>query len=178
MAGFFSTLMVNQDLYNSWAETLDWLFDDNRFPKEKGWEGPEVTKFTNRVKRLPGLKKENYIYEKSDLVTFPESHTFHVPVIMMISGSGQGRGIVTHIRNGIAHGRTRFFRENGELYLEIEDFGKKSSGGGRQTAYLYIPISYITQMHEIYSELEKARSNDRSKIKASHGKKRKKKKIG
>ena len=168
MAGFFSSLLSDQELFLEWAGVLDWLFDDDRFAKERGWIPTEITKFTKRIKKLPGLKEDHFVVQKSEQLSFPKNHRHHLPTIMMADGNSIGRDVVRHIRNGIAHGKTKIFREIDDPYIEIRDFGKTSAkSAGRQTAYFYIPISYIPKMYKIYAELEKARSNDRSAAKSA-----------
>ncbi|MFQ7139835.1 MAG: hypothetical protein ACLRQK_10435 [Evtepia sp.] len=164
VAGFFS-LLIDKDLYQSWAKTLDWLFDDNRFAKEKGWTPGQVGKFTKKAKKLLGVKDEYFICAKLDLINFPESRQYHNPVIMMGTDNSMARALVRHIRNGIAHGKTAIYKEKEELYIEIKDYGKTSGNLSGQTAYLYFPLSYIHKLYELYAEIEKAWAKDRSKTK-------------
>lgn len=172
MAGFFSSLVENE-LVEDWGKILDWLLDDDRFAKERGWEKGQVTRFTKRVKRLPGLQPKNYIYKPLKDIHFPQKGHCHVPTILMGTSDSEGRSIVRHIRNGIAHGRTRVLKEGGELYIEIEDFGKVGKDGAKSpTAYLYIPMSYLPEMYKIYAEIEKAWSKDRSKTQPKKGKRK------
>lgn len=173
MAKFFSSL-VEKELIEDWGKILDWLLDDDRFAKARGWEKGQVTKFTNRVSRLPGLRKENYICGALKDIHFPQKGHCHAPTILMGTADSKGKSIVKHIRNGIAHGRTRVLKEGGELYIEIEDFGKVGKEGPkRQTAYLYIPMSYLPEMYKIYAEIEKAWAKDRSKTQPKKGKQKK-----
>lgn len=173
MAKFFSSL-VEKELIEDWGKILDWLLDDDRFAKERGWEKGQVTKFTKRVKLLPGLRKENYICGALKDIHFPQKGHCHAPTILMGTADSKGKEIIRHIRNGIAHGRTRVLKEEGELYIEIEDFGKADKDGGkRQTAYLYIPMSYLPEMYKIYAEIEKAWAKDRSKTRPKKGNQKK-----
>lgn len=173
MSKFFSSL-IGEELIEDWGRILDWLLDDDRFAKERGWEKWQVTKFTKRVKRLPGLREKNYICGVLKDIHFPQKGHCHAPTILMGTADSQGKSIVKHIRNGIAHGRTQVLKEGGELYIEIEDFGKVGKEGPkRQTAYLYIPMSYLPQMYKIYSEIEKAWAKDHSKTQPKKGKQKK-----
>lgn len=154
MSNLFSQL-VNAQLISAWADTLDWLFDDARFSKEKGWDRVNVGAYTKAIKRLPNLSKSNYHYGCFQDEEFPNINannmTLDVPTIFMKKGESEGRDIVRHIRNGIAHGGTRVYHANKELYIEIIDYGKKR----KQTAYMAIPISYITELYRIYFVQEK-----------------------
>lgn len=170
MEGFFS-LLVDKDLYRSWAKTLDWLFDDNRFSKEKGWTPSQVGKFTKKAKKLLEIKKENFVCAKLDLIDFPENRQYHSPIILMGLDNSEGRALVRHIRNGIAHGKTSINKEKDELYIEIKDYGKTLGIPSGQTAYLYFPLSYIHKLYELYVEIENAWNKDRSKTKAPKNKK-------
>ena len=164
MAGFFS-LLIDKDLYQSWAKTLDWLFDDNRFAKEKGWTSGQVGKFTKKAKKILEIKDEYFICKKLSQIVFPESRKYHHPVIIMLDENSKARALVRHIRNGIAHGKTAISKEKDELYIEIKDYGKSLDNHGGQTAYLYFPLSYIHKLYNLYAEIEKAWSKDRSKAK-------------
>ena len=173
MSDFF-TQLINESMLEQWAATLDWLFNDDRFSKTRGWNGTQVCKFTKRVKRMPGFSKDSFICGRLDKISFPNAEmpprTVEIPTVLMGTGEAEGRALVRHIRNGIAHGKNRCFKIKGELYIEVLDYGKRESTEGNlsnQTAYICIPLAYITQIHSIYQEIEYAERNDRSKKKTA-----------
>ena len=157
MGKLFQSL-VNDGLIVQWADTLDWLFDDNRFSKEKGWNRGYVSLFTKKMLRFNGFSEKNgsFVVRKADEVVFPnhnESVSPGTPHVVMIKGDSVARDFVRHIRNGIAHGKTQIHRNSGKLYIEILDF---DTGGKKQTAFLFMPMSYITDARRVYSEIEKS----------------------
>ena len=160
MSNFFNKL-VDDKLIEKWADTLDWLFDDNKFSKDAGWNGGYVATFTKTVKHLPYFSEKNYHYGKSKDITFPQiGEKFCIPTFYIHKGECEGRDLVRHIRNGIAHGRTTFYKVKSELYIQICDFGKegnKSTSG--QTAFLAMPMSYIPAIYKLYVDREKVIKN-------------------
>lgn len=162
MSNFFCKL-VDIQLIEKWAYTLDWLFDDNKFSKVIGWNTGHVSAFTKAIKRLPHFSINNYYYVKRDTIIFPKSgDRFHTPTFYMKKGDSEGKDLVRHIRNGIAHGRTNFYTVKSELYIEICDFGKEGNGYvNKQTAFLAMPMSYIQDICKLYMDREKAIKNNK-----------------
>ena len=140
--------LVNNGLFNSWASLLDWFFDDEKFI---GWTPNLLGKYIKRLKKIPGLGDNNYKYDAIKNLTFPKRLTKQK--IKFISGrhGGEAKDWVRHIRNGIAHGKTRIVREPDELWIEIKDYNKS----GDQTAYIYFPVSFIFRTFEMYKEIDK-----------------------
>lgn len=165
MAKFFNQL-VEENLITEWAETLDWLFDDLKFSKERNWNSGYTGQFTKRLKRLHGLDKENYIYKNNSTIDFPSlmenNRNNRVPMIVMVQGDSAARDFIRHIRNGITHGHTLIFKVSDVLYIEILDFSGKPKSIQKQTAYICIPLSYITTSCQIYNEINRAIMNTKS----------------
>ena len=162
MEKLFSSL-VNYNLIKDWAEILDWLFDEEKFSSDRNWSSEDTKKFCKRVKDDLLLKKEQYYkYDsiKNIQEAINEDKNYQIKFIHSKGSkiNSQGKDIVRHLRNGIAHGRTKVERYNNELYIEIKDFNNQN----KQTAYIYIPINYISQIHKIYSEIEKGLKNDKN----------------
>lgn len=177
MGAFFSQL-VGADLLESWASTLDWLFNDDRFSSIKGWDKAKVCRFTKQVKKLAGFTKESFLCCRLDTIAFPNAENppriANIPTILMGTGEAEGRALVRHIRNGIAHGNSRCFKIKKELYIEIIDYGKAESAKitkTNQTAYICIPLNYIPQIYNIYSAIERAEDYNRSRGKTKRDKK-------
>ena len=159
MEKLFSSL-VNYNLIKDWAEILDWLFDEEKFSSDRNWSSGQIGIFCQKVKELPYLKEEPY-YKYDSIKNIQEAineDKNHQIRFIHSKSNSEVRGIVRHLRNGIAHGRTKVERYNNELYIEIKDFNNQN----KQTAYIYIPINYISQIHKIYSEIEKGLKNDKN----------------
>ena len=153
--------LVDNELLLDWANTLDWLFDDNRFSTDKGWNSGYVSQFTKRIKRFDGLSDKNgsFLVGKAEDLGFPQriGKERRKPKVVMIKGESIARDYVRHIRNGIAHGRSRIIRDSDELHIEILDFGKDGDAQKKnQTAYIFIPVSYITKSMQVYNEIERS----------------------
>lgn len=117
MSKLFKNL-VNEGLLNSWAEMLDWLFDDNKFSDENGWTSGYVGAFIKKVKRIHNFNDDNYKYGAIKYLRFPNTVN-NGSIIIHSNGKGESRDLVRHIRNGIAHGKTRIYKPNGELYRNL-----------------------------------------------------------
>lgn len=161
MANFFAEL-VSQELIKDWAETLDWLVDDNKFDKQY-WSRGYVGSFTKKIKRLDNIGHQNYFYNSRENLDFTIPERLNKPLIISAKGDGEGRDFVRHIRNGIAHGNTDFKKVKGILYIEIIDYNASKE----QTAYIFFPITYITEIHKKYKDVEKSRENNRAKNKST-----------
>ena len=160
MSKFFSKL-VDDQLIERWADTLDWLFDDNKFSESVGWNRGHVANFTKAVNRQLHFSEKNYHYGKNKDMVFPQNgEEFCIPTSYMYKGESEGRDLVRHIRNGIAHGRTKFYKVKSELYIQICDFGKKGNeSASGQTAFLAIPMSYIPDIYKLYVKCEELIKN-------------------
>lgn len=71
------------------------------------------------------------------------------PIAVISSNGSLGVDLVRHIRNGIAHGNAELYRANALDYIEIKDFGLKG-----QTAYIAIPLPYLSRLYCIYQGIE------------------------
>ena len=68
-------------------------------------------------------------------------------MIIHSKGDGsEGRDLVRHLRNGIAHGKTKVFSRDGHLWFELKDYNTKKE----PTAYTALPIGYLSQLQSIY----------------------------
>lgn len=140
--------LVNNGLIDSWASLLDWFFDDEKFD---GWTPYMLRRYIKRLKKLPGIGENSYTYGAVKKLSFPKRLTSMKIKVLSGQNSGEAKDWVRHIRNGIAHGKTRLIKESDELWIEIKDYNKS----GDQTAYMYFPISYIFRTFETHKELDK-----------------------
>ena len=160
--GKFFNCLVSAELINEWASTLDWLFDDLKFSKSRNWNGGYTSSYTKKLKKLKYLsdKEKRVQYGKCKSKDFPNQcenqRKKRTPFIMMSSGDGFARDLIRHIRNGLAHGETNISKVKEDLYIEIIDFSDKTKKLDRQTAYLFLPLDYITKFFEIYDEINRA----------------------
>lgn len=161
MGKFFNRL-VSEKLINDWASVLDWLFDDLKFSEYRNWNSGYISSYTKRIKTLEYLsnKDKRVLYGKLKTSDFPNQsksqHKKRLPYIMMLSGDSFARDLIRHIRNGIAHGETTISKIGENLYIEIIDYSDKAKSLNKQTAYLFIPLSYITEFFKIYNEVNKS----------------------
>lgn len=153
MSRLFNDLL-SEGLIENWAGLLDWLFDDERFSSQRGWTSGYVGAFTKKVKRISKIGKGNYSYDSIKNLSFPNTKSSSIKMIHA-KGDGEARDLVRHIRNGIAHGKTKISKPNSILHIEILDYNKQSE----QTAYIYVPISCIFDIYNIYLEVEKSKNN-------------------
>lgn len=160
MSKLFHSL-VSEGVFADWAELLDWLFDENRFPKEKGWTSGHVSAFTKRVKVKLGLKNANYTYDAACRISFPSNRPAE-KTIMHSKGDGEARDLIRHIRNGIAHGKANLSKPNGELYIEIFDYNAQKTSK-TQTAYMFIPLESLFIICKTYLDAEKSFPSERKK---------------
>ena len=168
MGKFFNTL-VSEKLIEEWAVTLDWLFDDRKFSKERNWNGGYTASYTKKIKTLRYLsdKEKRVKYQKCECTDFPNQSKNQkkkrLPYILMFNSDGFARDIVRHIRNGIAHGESNISTIKSELFIEIIDYSDKTKSLEKQTAYLFLPLSYITQFCKIYEDINKSIMNTTKK---------------
>lgn len=181
MGKFFEHL-ISENKYCEWAATLDWLFDDLKFSSERNWNGGYVGSFTRKIKKLKYLSdNSNSVWHgKVQVKDFPNQNKTRKKAkencIIMKAGDSFARDLVRHIRNGIAHGQATITNSKCELYIEIIDYSDKSKSADKQTAYIYIPMEYITTFYKIYSEINNSIMNTKEKDRSDTKKKKKEKK--
>lgn len=147
MSKFFQNI-VDNNYFNEWAATLDWLVNDNKFDVQKGWNAGYIGSLTKKIKRMNGFGDKTYLHAPIKNLVFTPNNSN--TMALFSNGDSECKDFIRHIRNGIAHGNTRCLRKKGELYVEIIDY---DSAGKKQTAYFYFPISYITQAHKMYMDV-------------------------
>ena len=146
MSTFFQNI-VDYKLFNEWAETLDWLVDDNKFDKAIGWTSGYVGSLSKKIRKINGFSKDKtYCYTAMKKLTFPTACPDGV-IAFFSNGGSECKDFIRHIRNGIAHGKTKCIKKNKELYIEVKDY---DSTGINQTAYFFFPMDYITQIYKLY----------------------------
>lgn len=152
MSNFFKEIVDYQQIYNL-SETIDWLFDDNKFLAENGWRPEAVGRLTKKIKKLPYFGKDNYKYDAVKNLRFPKRQCRTIKAFFS-NGNSESKDFIRHIRNGIAHGNARCVDlKKNELYIEIKDY--KDHSRKNQTAYILIPISYLNKVHCLYNEVER-----------------------
>ena len=136
--GFFE-IFFSEFSYEGWIAVFDWLFDDGKF---EGWKSYELGNYVKEYKKHDAIKNGMYVCGKRSEVT-PEDYNRKKcktknSIVIMIKGSGEGKDLIRHIRNGIAHGRATLCTRKGTRCLELIDYGKfgEKSEKGSQTASL------------------------------------------
>ena len=121
----------------------------NRSNKFESWTPSQVGKLAKRIKKLPSIGKRNYDYDSLKHLSFPKKPARKNIRIILGKTDSEAKDWVRHLRNGIAHGRTKTKKRDGVLWIEIEDFNKS----GMQTAYIFMPIDYIIKIHRLYKQI-------------------------
>ena len=147
MAKLFAELLEKR-MIEDWTNLLDWIFDDDKFDR---WSPQMLGKLTKKVKKLQGIGKENYKYNSVKNLVFPKRISRKGIKIIIGKKDGEARDWIRHIRNGIAHGKTRVDSNAGVLWIEIKDF--KNDKDNTQTAYYYMPTEYIVSIYKLYREI-------------------------
>ena len=161
MGKFFNGL-VSENLINDWASILDWLFDDMKFSKERNWNSGYITSYTKKLKKLKYLsdKDKRVVYDRLKNVKFPnqckKQRRKRSPYIIMLIGDSFARDLIRHIRNRIAHGESVIMKVGDMLYVEIIDYSNHSKRENEQTAYLFLPLSYINDFFKTYDEINRS----------------------
>ena len=141
------TELVNEGLFNEWASLLDWFFDEKKFD---GWSPAQVGRLTKKIKKQLGIGKGNYRNDSFKNLSFSKRNSNSITIIFGPKGS-EARNLIKHLRNGIAHGHSKIKKNKGIPWIELEDYNTN----GQQTAYIYMPIDYIAQIHKLYVEVSK-----------------------
>ena len=142
------TELVNEGLFNEWASLLDWFFDEKKFD---GWSRNQVSMLTKKIKKIPGLGKETYQNDSLKNLSFKKfSSNNHLTIVFGPKGN-ESKSLIRHLRNGIAHGHAKIKKNKGIPWIELEDFNSND----QQTAYIYMPIDYIVQIHKLFVEVSK-----------------------
>lgn len=151
--GGFLEAFFHEYLYDDWIKVIDWLLQDDKFD---GWTSAKLKEFTLYIKDLNVIKNGKYVYGKSQEVNPSDydrtKNRTKKSIIIMVKGQGEIKDLIRHIRNGIAHGRSKLCTRNGVRCLEIIDYGKfgyRDERGG-QTAYLLIPVELVQQLYQYY----------------------------
>lgn len=155
MNTFFKTI-VDYQLINDLSETLDWLFDDDKFSNKEYWYPNAVGRLSKKIHKLPKFDKKNYHYDAIKNLRFPKGQCRTIKVIFS-NGDSESKEFIKHIRNGIAHGHAKCIKLDKDIYIEIKDF---RSDGKTQTAYMMFPISYVNKMYDFYKEIGAQRCVD------------------
>lgn len=144
MAKFFKKLYTS-NLYDDWADILDWLFDDKKF---EGWGKGAKRKLTHKVKKL--LQLEKILYEKKTLEHMQtlSINRKKVYVYNFSSGESESVSIIRHIRNSIAHSHINISTK----YITLQDF--KTTG--EKTSDMRIPVDFIEKVYNEYKIIKKS----------------------
>lgn len=156
--------LVDYDLMKDYATTIDWfLSEDDKFPKAigkeqlPGWTSNDVGRFTKRVKSSIGINSDNYdcfSYAGKTKIQFPKQKNrsnSKYPKIYMTKGNGEGRDLLRHIRNGIAHGNATIFPRDHTYVIELIDFDKDAK---TQTAYMLFELKVLKELVKINKSMQ------------------------
>lgn len=147
----------------SYGAVLDWWLTDNKF---NSWDSDDVGRFTKKIHKINSLSPNRDIhYGSAKNMKFPKKAS-RFPQFWIGKGSSEGRDIVRHIRNGIAHGNTKVRTINSQHIIEICDY---QVDGKTQTAYILVPLDYLIIINGLYNDTEKCRkSNNKVRNTSKH----------
>lgn len=145
--------LATYKLIDKWVPLLDWLLSSKRFSNEKKWNTKMRCSFTKKLKKLPGVGKENWTIQPIKATNWKVDTAKRVHIIMN-SDNSEGESLIRHIRNGIAHGEVKIVKCPEGLYLDICDY--QSDAHTKQTAHIWMPIDMLFDVYEIYTKIEKA----------------------
>lgn len=171
MSDFFRGL-IDKGLINDWGNILDWIFNDERFDNN-GWNSSYIGLFAKKIQKIEKIS-ENFQHGSIKNLNFPILNIDKTSIktyVIFADDNGIGRSIIKHIRNGIAHGMTRYIKTKNELYIEIKDYSDDKKT--KQTAYIYFPMRNIIDIYNVYKEVEKSINNNRPRGRKEKNQKRK-----
>lgn len=170
--------LVEYDLIKDYAVVIDWfLSEDDKFPDVigkknlPGWTSNDVGRFTKKVKSSIKIKSQNYkcfSYAAKTRIQFPKQRyrsNSRFPKIIMTKGNGEGRDLLRHIRNGIAHGNATIYPRNQTYVIVFIDFDRDSK---TQTAYMLFELEVLKELMKINEVMQvdiakRAKSKKKSK---------------
>ena len=153
MANTFFTYLSKHGMMDEWAPALDWYLSNEHFEAEK-WKN-YISVFTKRIKKIDSLNNIDIKYGPEGSLSFPARRPNSTKVILEQTRRNKdsiGKDFVRHIRNGMAHGRTRFLTIGQKEYIEIKDY--KDDLQQKQSAYILAPKECLLEIYKIYSELK------------------------
>lgn len=149
--------LAERNLFSTYAAALDWILSDHKFSVNLWDNKNKVQAFTKAFHRMEGVSQGRVHYEPKRGTTFPrlgEYRQHKLFTFYITRGNSEARDLIRHIRNGIAHGHIHVHELDGELIVELLDFGKESNQPDRQTAYMVFPLRFLNDIFELYRQKE------------------------
>lgn len=147
MSNFFGLLHEKKKL-GQYCEVLDWLFDESlRFAN---WKSKYTTNFTKKIKKLFCNCSKFDTKETID-IAYEKQHCPSNNYVIMKSGSSEGKEIVRHIRNSIAHGNVKIISLPRQTNMEMID---KKKDGKTITFYSIIDLKTLNCIYQEYRKTE------------------------
>ena len=158
MYSFFQDIELKDKKNSLWPEFLDWIFSPHF--NGCGWTRSYVARYTKAIKRKLSLSlnKKNYFFDSAKNLSFPKNRSRAKILILSAKGDGEGKDLLRHIRNGIAHCNAKLLIQKGEPYVDFMDF---MTDGKSQTAYIHISVLDLFQLFTTYMIVEKAIKNNK-----------------
>lgn len=165
MNRFFQDL-EQRGLLKDYTIVFDWLLDDNKFSAEF-WDSNYLRLFTKSIQKISHFQKDNkrYTYGSMSSIEFLSPKTTRCnPTVQIAKKDGEGKDIIRHFRNGIAHGNAKVKIYKSALHIQLVDYNARME----QTAFIFIPMSALTELFMTYRTVEKAKRNNKKKVTAQH----------
>ena len=152
----FSTL-DKQKIFSDYAASLDWFLSDGKFDKTLWDNKNKVQAFTKAFHQMKGFSQHRFHYGSKKNIVFPKQGEYQCHPLLtfyIAKGESETKDLIRHIRNGIAHGNVGLHESNGELIVELLDFGKESVQADGQTAYMVFPLCFLNEIRLLYRQKE------------------------
>ena len=153
-------------MLKDYAEVFDWLLDDNKFSAEF-WDSNYWRLFTKSIQKLSHFQKGNkqYTYDLRSSIKFLSPKTTRCkPTVQIAKKDDEGKDIVRHFRNGIAHSNAKVKDYDSAPHIQLVDYNARM----KQIAFIFIPLSALTELFETYRKVAKAKRNNKKKATAQH----------
>lgn len=150
--------LYDMGLLDKYLGVIDWLFDDNKFLSERGWTKGKVSCFTKRIKKYLNSIDCDYSYGIKNIKVYDQPSA---KVVRMISADSEGKSLIKHIRNSIAHSHMSLYYVDKDIYFELFDV-RKINEETFVRAYISLPFECLRDFYNIYNEIKLSINNDKN----------------
>ena len=132
--------------------------DDNKFLPERGWSRGKVGCFTRRVKKYLDSIGCDYDCGIKNIKVYNKPSS---KIVKMVSADSEGKSLIKHIRNSIAHSHMSLYYVDKEIYFSLFD-EKKINEEMSVRAFISLPFECIKEFYNIYTEIKLSIDNDKN----------------
>lgn len=150
--------LYDMGLMDKYIDVIDWLMDDNKFLPERGWSRGKVACFTRRVKKYLDSIDCDYEYGIKNIKVYDKPEC---KIVKMVSADSEGKSLIKHIRNSIAHSHMSLYYVGKDIYFSLYD-EKKVNEAMSIRAFISLPFECIKEFYNIYNEIKLSINNDKN----------------